>query len=335
MVWSSGSLESVRCDACGQWECSPLYVRRDGLTLVRCQGCGLAYINPRPRGDEVRLLYDANYFTEAGAASGIGASMEYLNPFMAEQRRFHARVLADLLARHMRLRGSRILEVGCASGDLTYQLARRGAHVVGLDVSPEIIHIAQGRFPGMDFRAGEIDSAELAPGAFDAVCAVMVLEHVLAPQRFLQRIRELLSPRGYGLVVVPNLAAGERVGLDRWQGIQEGFEHLHYFTPESLAALGRRAGLSTVQWYTNGGSGEVASARPSGQRQRMQQFLHHFGLLNMVRWLRWTLRSSSLSYTPAGNGSVLGMVWQSPSSRESGVRRRPSFSRSSPALCGK
>lgn len=60
--------------------------------------------------------------------------------------------LIDLLAP---MRGERILDLGCGTGHLTHKIALRGAQVVGLDNSPDMIKLAQHNYPDLEFVQGE------------------------------------------------------------------------------------------------------------------------------------------------------------------------------------
>src|SRR5512135_773248 len=52
-------------------------------------------------------------------------------------------------------RGERILDLGCGAGQLARVIADAGAHVTGLDKSPEMIAQATANFPDLDFRVGD------------------------------------------------------------------------------------------------------------------------------------------------------------------------------------
>ncbi len=73
------------------------------------------------------------------------------------------------------LSGARILDAGCGPGMATIELAKRGADVVAVDISPQLIDIAELRLPPelrkrVTLRAGDMLDAGL--GRFDAVIAM-------------------------------------------------------------------------------------------------------------------------------------------------------------------
>ncbi len=73
------------------------------------------------------------------------------------------------------LSGSRVLDAGCGAGQMTAELAARGAEVVAIDISPSLVDIARKRLPPnlaakVDFRTG--DMLDDALGRFDHVMAM-------------------------------------------------------------------------------------------------------------------------------------------------------------------
>lgn len=79
------------------------------------------------------------------------------------------------------LRGRRVLDAGCGTGQLAVEVARRGAEVVAIDLSPTLIALARERLPSdlgagsIDLRVGDMLDAEL--GRFDHVVAMDSLVH--------------------------------------------------------------------------------------------------------------------------------------------------------------
>ena len=77
--------------------------------------------------------------------------------------------------------GKRLLDAGCGTGALAVEAARRGAHVVAIDVAPTLIALAGDRAPtdlgagSIEFRVG--DMLDPALGRFDHVVSMDALIH--------------------------------------------------------------------------------------------------------------------------------------------------------------
>ena len=72
------------------------------------------------------------------------------------------------------LRGARVLDAGCGAGQMTAELAARGADVLAVDISPALVKIARERLPAMlrgrvEFASGDMTADH---GNFDHVVAM-------------------------------------------------------------------------------------------------------------------------------------------------------------------
>lgn len=81
------------------------------------------------------------------------------------------------------LRGARVLDAGCGAGPMAVALAKRGAEVVAVDISPSLLEVARKRTPAallsrITFVAG--DMLDTGFGAFDFVVAMDSLIHYRA-----------------------------------------------------------------------------------------------------------------------------------------------------------
>lgn len=82
------------------------------------------------------------------------------------------------------LTGRRVLDAGCGTGAMSEILAARGAEVVAIDISPQLIDIAQKRMPEalkprITFTSGDMLSPDL--GTFDHVMAMDSMIYYEAP----------------------------------------------------------------------------------------------------------------------------------------------------------
>jgi magnesium-protoporphyrin O-methyltransferase len=92
------------------------------------------------------------------------------------------------------LTGRRILDAGCGTGALAVEAAKRGADVVAIDISGQLIGIARDRMPAalsIDWRVG--DSFDPTLGQFDHVISMDVLIHYRAED--IVRVIETLAAR--------------------------------------------------------------------------------------------------------------------------------------------
>ena len=152
----------------------------------------------------------------------------------------------------------RVLDVGCAGGELAALLATRGWRVHGADIEPALVDAARGR--GLDARVVDLDRAPLPwpDAAFDAVVAAEVIEHVVDTDHLLAEIARVLRPGGALVVSTPNLASLEnrvRLLLGRypmWMDVGvDGAGHLRYYTPRVLRHQLARHGLRVERHVGN------------------------------------------------------------------------------------
>ena len=115
--------------------------------------------------------------------------------------------------------GVRVLEIGCGTGALTAQLLARGAGVIALDHSPEMLERARARLsasPPERLRIEERTAAEIdayADEGFDAVVAAFCLSEMSAIERAWVLLQSRRALRPGGLLAV----ADEVLPRRRWQ----------------------------------------------------------------------------------------------------------------------
>ena len=166
-------------------------------------------------------------------------------------RRGRAEMRARLLAQLPEdLRGARVLDAGCGTGQMTAELAARGAEVVAVDISPSLIGIARARL-GPDlarrvrFVAGDMLDADL--GSFDDAIAMDSLIYYDAAD--LQTALSALAGRVRGRVL---FTVAPRTGLlmAMWYAgkLFPRSDRSPVMVPQAPAMLARRlAGIGAVR----------------------------------------------------------------------------------------
>jgi SAM-dependent methyltransferase len=161
---------------------------------------------------------------------------------------YHYR-MQELFASHVR-KGADVCEIGCGGSLFLPELARRGAHVWGIDYSPLGLAVLQANLARANVTARLIqadarDPDALPRDAFDVVFSVGVIEHFDDPASVLRIVSLSLKPNGVLITVVPNLAGW-------WGSLQRRIDpeilaiH-HVYTTSELDAVHIEAGLQPFE----------------------------------------------------------------------------------------
>jgi 2-polyprenyl-3-methyl-5-hydroxy-6-metoxy-1,4-benzoquinol methylase len=126
--------------------------------------------------------------------------------FDVHRLRGHGRALIDVCGD---VTGLRALDLGCGEGWCCRELARRGADVVGVDVSAVMIASARSHPPEgarIDYRVmdGVDIGRELSTSQFDLATACMSLQDMPDPGAVLRATRQVLAPQGRLVCSVPH-----------------------------------------------------------------------------------------------------------------------------------
>jgi len=239
--WLPEELEEIVCDFCGSSEISQEFIRADGMRVVECAICGLAFLNPRPHAALIPEFYKDDYFTGASANRGEGGLKLNLDVSTSEisENKSSPRVIEIISEKFEGLQNKDVLEIGCATGDLLIEIKKVGARTKGLEISDFAANIARKR--GLDVTTGTIeDCAADYQNRFDIVMAFEVIEHVLSPVLFFKKCAEIVRPGGLLMLSTPNYACAKRFG-EEWLGFRTSFEHIYFF---SLNVISRMASKS-------------------------------------------------------------------------------------------
>jgi 2-polyprenyl-3-methyl-5-hydroxy-6-metoxy-1,4-benzoquinol methylase len=111
--------------------------------------------------------------------------------------------------RQLDLHRPSILDLGCATGWLSDQLAEFG-EVIGTDIADASISAARERYPHIRFECEDFSNSNRPSGEFDIVVSLETLSHVADQRAFVARIRDVLKPGGYLILTTQNRFVFER-----------------------------------------------------------------------------------------------------------------------------
>lgn len=148
--------------------------------------------------------------------------------------------------------GSRVLEVGCSFGHMTFLLARRFSQVTAVDLSGESIELARRRaerwkVTNVRFEVADAEHLNDFPdGGFDAVFSFSTLRFCPDPAAALREYHRVLRPGGSIVADFPNRLCPWYGPIKRRLAIDP---HVHdrLFTAAEAEQLVQAAGFSNVR----------------------------------------------------------------------------------------
>src|SRR6476469_977138 len=117
------------------------------------------------------------------------------------------------------VRGERVLDIGCGTGNAALCAARAGGEIVGLDPAVLLIEVARERAAAegfeIDFVVGQAESLPFDDATFDVVMSVFGVIFTADPDRAIREMLRVLRPNGRALVSawVPTGTIAELMGV--------------------------------------------------------------------------------------------------------------------------
>ena len=147
--------------------------------------------------------------------------------------------------------GERILDVGCGTGQLTAEVARSGAAVVGIDRSPAMIAEAHRNFPGLEFAVHDVCALPFRE-EFDGVFSNAALHWVPRAEEAARSMAGALKLGGrlaaeFG--ALGNVARVRRAADQAWEALGRGptpTEPWFYPSLAKYASILERSGLDVT-----------------------------------------------------------------------------------------
>jgi len=298
---------------------------------MRCQECGLVWLNPQPIFEDIEKLYKT-YFTHSIndyvykfarlrrliRNSILVAHMDYIELADGISQKILGRILswmgpikemAEFYVRFLngKKRG-KLLDIGCGSGEFLNRMRKLGWDVMGIELDRKAIKLAREHF-GLNIYEGTLEEASFSENEFDAITMNHVIEHLCDPITTLKKCYRILKPRGKLVVITPNI---ESLGAYLFDGAWLGWDpprHLHLFSPHTLRNCAKRARLQVMKIFTTSrGASEIwATSRfirrngmlPDGWPQKLSLWLRLGGLAFQ------TIEYGMIIFKNAGEETVL------------------------------
>lgn len=290
--------EESACPLCGRDDAALLLEAPDPIpggqglwfAVVRCEGCGLTYTNPRPTADDIDRFYPPDYRPHRRPGKMDGG-----RPARPVWARLSGRPCNERRGELPWPRPGRLLDFGCGGGAFLKRMADRGWKVTGLDASVGAGRAVQEEL-GLPVLTGSLPHPDLSPASFDVVTMWQSLEHVHRPLSILREAYRLLVPGGKLVVATPNVESLPFYwfGPD-WFGLDLP-RHLTHFTPKSLREMLETAGFRvTLQRQLRHGDWLRSSARLAAGRGAGGPWARLLGWKPAAKAVAWLCYAAGMS----------------------------------------
>ena len=294
--------ETIRCPLCNSanyesWREVP--DRFDTLpdqtfSIVNCTDCGFRYLNPRPAEDSIHPFY---------------AHEEY-DPFLSTRESYSVQDVLYRLARYYSLwrkrlavedfvRGGRLLDVGCGTGEFLHYMNRFQWSVAG--VEPDVKSRAHAEAQGISVYPSLWD---VAAERFDLITLWHVIEHLHDLNRAVRKLESLVRPDGVLVLAMPNVHSWDfQRYQEHWVALDTP-RHVYHFTGMDIKKLFaetsfrlKDTGALTLDTVYNVLYSEQLRHRREGKRYRPFYMINSmFGSLVHNRQTNHTSGSASVYY---------------------------------------
>lgn len=142
---------------------------------------------------------------------------------------------------------SRVLEVGCGTGQWSRYFSDKGFDVTGIDISSEMIRIArQKHIPNSRFEIADGRNLPFEDESFDGAAAITVLEFASETERIIsEMIRCVKKSKGVLIIGVLNALSGYNKRRKSKSG--SVYSSAHLFTPRQIRNLLSQYGITRIQ----------------------------------------------------------------------------------------
>jgi len=137
-------------------------------------------------------------------------------------------------------KGSRLIEIGSGTGHWSVWFASRGYQVTGVEISDEMITVAETKIasagPGsIEFRHGDSHALESSDNSFDVGVAITVIEFLADPSRAISELARVVKDNG--ALIFGVLHENSFLGRKRQEQDDPIFTPAQFYTVEGLTAL--------------------------------------------------------------------------------------------------
>jgi ubiquinone/menaquinone biosynthesis C-methylase UbiE len=215
----------------------------DTFLAMRCQSCGLVYLNPRPDISEFETIYPPTYHAFDFSEKDFGIVYKIRSRLEAKRLLSWCAGLPE---------NARILDVGCGDGfhlKLLKKYGEKSWTLEGVDLDKRASEMAEKA--GLKVHVGTIENLNLPENHYDLTIMIQTIEHVEKPDEILRAVKRVLKPNGKLVIVTDNTDSLDfKLFKNSYWGGYHFPRHWNLFSRNSLRKLAEKVGFETADLST-------------------------------------------------------------------------------------
>ena len=213
-------------------------------TLARDRSSGMIYLSPRPDETEITTYYPISSYDPHLSAKGGKTLRDRLYLALRNHSLCWKASLIEKSGTPLSSR-SKILEIGCSTGELLEMLRLRNGlsteNCLGFEKDSRSAFHA-GKTFGLDVKTTNFCDSP-PDGIFDRIIFWHTLEHIHRVNETLDKTRRSLDKKGVMIIALPNAASFDATLYGKHWVAWDAPRHLYHFTPATLGKLLNKHGL--------------------------------------------------------------------------------------------
>lgn len=210
-------------------------ISKEHFNLCRCNDCSFIFTQDVPTEHNAGPYYKSeDYISHSNTKKGLVNKLYHIvREHMLSKKH---QLIASLE------KGKTILDVGTGTGYFLNYMKQKGYETLGVEIDADARAYGQKEF-GLDIRSPKELKDGQIKNKFHTISLWHVLEHLYAPETYMQHFHKILEDNGHLIIALPNADSYDALHYKSYWAAFDVPRHLWHFTPKTLEKLANDNGF--------------------------------------------------------------------------------------------
>lgn len=244
------------CRVCGSNRSAVKYTL-EKWKFIKCKSCKLMVLDPLPSIDDIKSVYDENYFSNPKMTCKNVQEIYGYYDYIGERinKQYAYKNICQKIQLYMKERPVKLLDFGCGLGHFLDSAYDFGYSIQGVEFNKYAINYIRKRYT---YRIIPYEDFIKMDEKFDVVTLFDVIEHLQDPFETLNRFSTLIN--NDGLIIISTMDSHSYIsrllGL-RLEDFRRIREHIYFFSRKNLTILLEKLGFEILEVASQGHTFEM------------------------------------------------------------------------------